>query len=66
MSAANRSVIGRVSADDTNWFPRWWQKNPWMPWPVLQPRLPEGQQHPVDAADLQPHVTGQDLGGGTR
>ena len=34
--------------------------------PVLQPRLPEGQQHPVDAADLQPHVTGQDLGGGTR
>jgi hypothetical protein len=34
--------------------------------PVLQPRLPEGQQHPVDAADLQPHVTGQDLRGGTR
>ena len=34
--------------------------------PVLQPRLPEGQQHPVNAADLQPHVTGQDLGGGTR
>jgi hypothetical protein len=34
--------------------------------PVLQPRLPEGQQHPVDAADLQPHVTGQDLSSGTR
>ena len=34
--------------------------------PVLQPRLAEGQQHPVDAADLQPHVTGQDLGGSTR
>ena len=34
--------------------------------PVLQPRLAEGQQHPVDAADLQPHVTGQDLRGGTR
>ena len=34
--------------------------------PVLQPRLAECQQHPVDAADLQPHVTGQDLGGGTR
>ena len=34
--------------------------------PVLQPRLAEGQQQPVDAADLQRHVTGQDLGGGTR
>ena len=34
--------------------------------PVLQPRLAEGQQHPVDAADLQPHVTGQDLRGSTR
>ena len=34
--------------------------------PVLQPRLAEGQQQPVDAADLQPHVTGQDLRGGTR
>ena len=34
--------------------------------PVLQPRLAEGQQQPVDAADLQPHVTGQDLGGSTR
>ena len=33
MSAANRSVIGRISAEDTNWFPRWWQKNPWMPCP---------------------------------
>jgi hypothetical protein len=34
--------------------------------PVLQPRLPERQHHPVDAADLQPHVTGQDLSGSTR
>ena len=34
--------------------------------PVLQPRLAEGQQHPVDAADLQRHVTGQDLRGSTR
>jgi len=34
--------------------------------PVLQPRLAEGQQHPVDAADLQRHVTGQDLRGGAR
>ena len=34
--------------------------------PVLQPRLAEGQQHPVDAADLQPHVTGQDLSGSAR
>ena len=29
----NCSVIGRISAEDTNWFPRWWQKNPWMPCP---------------------------------
>jgi hypothetical protein len=34
--------------------------------PVLQPRLPERQHHPVDAADLQPHVTRQDLSGSTR
>ena len=34
--------------------------------PVLQPRLAEGQQQPVDTADLQRHVTGQDLGGSTR
>jgi hypothetical protein len=34
--------------------------------PVLQPRLPERQHHPVDAADLQHHVTGQDLSGSTR
>jgi len=34
--------------------------------PVLQPRLPERQQHPVEAADLQHHVTGQDLSGSTR
>jgi hypothetical protein len=34
--------------------------------PVLQPRLAERQQHPVDAADLQRHVTGQDLSGSTR
>jgi hypothetical protein len=34
--------------------------------PVLQPRLPEGQQHPVGAADLQHHVPGQDLSGSTR
>jgi len=31
--SANRSVIGRISAEDTNWFPRWWQKNPWIPCP---------------------------------
>jgi len=36
------------------------------PLPVLQPRLPERQQHPVGAADLQRHVPGQDLGGSTR
>jgi len=36
------------------------------PLPVLQPQLPERQQHPVDAADLQHHVTGQDLSGSTR
>jgi hypothetical protein len=34
--------------------------------PVLQPRLPERQHHPVDAADLQRHVTRQDLSGSTR
>jgi len=34
--------------------------------PVLQPRLPDRHQHPVDAADLQRHVTGQDLSGSTR
>jgi hypothetical protein len=34
--------------------------------PVLQPRLPEGQHHPVDAADLQRHVPGQDLSSSTR
>ena len=34
--------------------------------PVLQPRLPERQHHPVDAADLQRHVTGQDFSGSTR
>ena len=26
--------------------------------PVLQPRLPERQQHPVGAPDLQPHMIG--------
>ncbi len=36
------------------------------PLPVLQPGLAEGQQHPVDAADLQCHVIGEDLRGGTR
>jgi hypothetical protein len=36
------------------------------PLPVLQPRLPERQQHPVDAPDLQRHVTGQDLSSSTR
>jgi len=34
--------------------------------PVLQPRLPERQHHPVDAPDLQRHMTGQDLSGSTR
>jgi hypothetical protein len=34
--------------------------------PVLQPRLPERQHHPVNAADLHHHVTGQDLSGSTR
>jgi len=34
--------------------------------PVLQPRLPERQHHPVDAPDLQHHMTGQDLSGSTR
>ena len=34
--------------------------------PVPQPRLPERQHHPVDAPDLQHHVTGQDLSGSTR
>jgi hypothetical protein len=33
---------------------------------VLQPGLAESQQDPVDAADLQRHVTGQDLRGRTR
>jgi hypothetical protein len=36
------------------------------PLPVLQPRLPERQHHPVNAADLQHHMTGQDLSGSTR
>ena len=36
------------------------------PLPVPQPRLPERQHHPVNATDLQPHVTGQDLSGSTR
>jgi hypothetical protein len=36
------------------------------PLPVLQPRLPERQHHPVNTADLQRHVTGQDLSGSTR
>jgi hypothetical protein len=34
--------------------------------PVLQPRLPERQHRPAGAADLQHHVTGQDLSGSTR
>jgi hypothetical protein len=33
--------------------------------PVLQPRLPERQHQPVDAADLQRHVPGQDLSSST-
>jgi hypothetical protein len=33
MSAANRSVIGSISAEETNRFPRCWQKNLWMPCP---------------------------------
>jgi hypothetical protein len=36
------------------------------PLPVLQPRLPDRQHHPVNAPDLQRHVTGQDLSGSTR
>ena len=36
------------------------------PLAVLQPRLPERQHHPVNTADLQRHVTGQDLSGSTR
>ena len=35
------------------------------PLPVLQPRLPDRHQHPVEAADLQRHVTGQDLSDST-
>jgi hypothetical protein len=36
------------------------------PLPVLQPRLPERQHHPAGAADLQHHMTGQDLSSSTR
>ena len=35
------------------------------PLPVLQPRPPDCHQHPVEAADLQRHVTGQDLSDST-
>ncbi len=65
MSAVNRSVIGSISAEETNRFPRCWQKNV-DPLPLLQPRLPERQHHPVNATDLQHHMTGQDLSGSTR
>jgi hypothetical protein len=34
--------------------------------PILQPRLPQRQQHPVGAPDLQPHMSGQDLSSSTR
>jgi hypothetical protein len=33
MSAVNRSVIGSISVEETNRFPRCWQKNLWMPCP---------------------------------
>jgi len=36
------------------------------PLPVLQPRLPDRQHHPVNTADLQHHMTGQDLSCSTR
>ena len=64
MSAVNRAVIGSISAEDTDRFPRGWQKTRGS-LPVLQPGLPERQHRPVDAADLQRHVTGQDLSGST-
>jgi hypothetical protein len=33
MPAVNRSVIGSISAEETNRFPRCRQKNPWIPCP---------------------------------
>jgi hypothetical protein len=33
MPAANRSVIGSISDEETNRFPRCRQKNPWIPCP---------------------------------
>jgi hypothetical protein len=33
---------------------------------MLQPWLPHVQVHPVDRLDLEDHMPGQDIGGGTR
>jgi hypothetical protein len=33
MSALNRSVIGSISAEEANRFPRCWQKKLWIPRP---------------------------------
>jgi len=33
MPAVNRPVTGSISAEETNRFPRCWQKNPWIPCP---------------------------------
>jgi len=33
---------------------------------VLQPGLPHVEVHPVDRLDLEDHMAGQDIGGGTR
>jgi hypothetical protein len=33
MPAVNRSVIGSISAEETNRLPRCWQNNRWIPCP---------------------------------
>jgi hypothetical protein len=66
MSAVNRSVIGSISAEEANRLPRCWQKKLRMPCPYCSRGCRKRQHHPVDAPDLQPHVTGQDLSGSTR
>src|SRR5260370_59293 len=42
MSAANVSVIGRISAEGTNWVPRRWDKDPSMPRPHCSRRWRAG------------------------
>ena len=66
MSAVNAAVIGAISAEEANRWPRCPTKNAAIPGAVLQPGLVQVQVHPVDRLDLEQHVISQHIGGRTR